>query len=644
MIAQNIRRDFNGVLLEIKTDGTFSIALPGFSILNCAAAVKAGDIAPAGFNWSVCKESGTGVCLAGENELGKWLLEFVSVKNISGIDGISVKMSGELYQRLPDLEIAVLKIASLKADHILTQGIAMGKCSSIKLPSNTSFSSHYQTMISAGDHILQIGYPLMQQQQGRVHGNVHDHELQDILVSYRVSHFGHKKIDLDPVTLFAAKDGFQLMYDWAGANIEVKKDFTDMVVPGWNSWDYYRWTITEEEVLKNAEFIARDPVLSKHVKRIIVDDGWQYCYGEWEANPLFPNGMAYLAKEIKKMGFRPGLWFAPTIIEPHSRIAQLEHDMLAMGESGKPCLAFECMRRNGFVLDPTVPKSRKFIYDMFKRYTDMGYEYFKLDFLGSTLKARKFADASVPHSQIIRKIVEPVYEAVNGKARILGCNYNFEAGNKVVDAVRVGGDIHATWTGICHNAISVAARFWSNKQLWINDPDFALCRSLDTANDSDMTRLLCRLVVITPEMITAPENCEEPLVKDIARPQAELLLSIVLAAAGAVNLSDNMPRLNEYGLELARRVVSADSGDAAIPVDLFRSDKPSYWFQKVKDYHRVLLINWNDEPGTCSFDLKPYGVKAGSAVNFWNDQIVPVNDGVISVELQPRSCLLAVVK
>jgi hypothetical protein len=642
MITKNIRKDFNGVRLEVKTDGVFSILLPGFPILNCAPEVKAGELVPAGFNWSVCKESGDGICLAGENELGKWLLEFAAARNLGGVNGISVRMSGELHQALPDLEVTVLKVARLNANHILTQGIAMGGCSSVKLPASTSFSSHYQTMLSAGDHILQIAYPLMQQQPGKVYGKIEAHELQDIHVSYRLCHSGLKKIELDPITLFAAKDGFQLMYDWADANIEVKKDFTDMSAPGWNSWDYYRWTITEEEVLKNAEFIARDPVLSKHVKRIIVDDGWQYCYGEWEANHLFPNGMAYLAKELKKMGFVPGLWFAPTIVEPHARIAQMDYDMLAMGESGKPCLSFQCMKRHGFVLDPTVPKVRKHLFDMFKRYADMGYGYFKLDFLASTLSARKFADASVPRSQIVRKIVEPIYEAVNGKARILGCNYNFEAGNKVVDAVRIGSDIHATWKGVCHNVTSVAARFWSNKRLWINDPDFALCRSLDTANDPDMTKLLCCLVFITPEM-TDSAFCEVPLVNEMFRPQAELLLSIVIAAAGAVNLSDNMPRLNESGLDLARRVVSAESGEAAIPLDLFRSDKPSYWLQKVKDYHRVLLINWNDEPGTYSFDLKVHGIKTNSALNFWNDLPVPVKDGIISAELAPRSCLFALV-
>ena len=74
---------------------------------------------------------------------------------------------------------------------------------------------------------------------------------------------------------------------YADENAPEGKVFEDPVC-GWNTWDYYRWTITEDEVLKNAEFIAKDPVLSKHVKRIIIDDGWQYCYGEWGMPPLPP--------------------------------------------------------------------------------------------------------------------------------------------------------------------------------------------------------------------------------------------------------------------------------------------------------------------------------------------------------------------
>ena len=61
---------------------------------------------------------------------------------------------------------------------------------------------------------------------------------------------------------------------------------------------------------------------------------------------------------------------------------------------------------------------------------------------------------------------------------------------------------------------------------------------------------------------------------EIRRPQMEVLLSIALAAGGAVNLSDRMSRLNESGLDLARRTVAAESGEAAIPLDLFASEIP----------------------------------------------------------------------
>lgn len=78
--------------------------------------------------------------------------------------------------------------------------------------------------------------------------------------------------------------------------------------------------------------------------------------------------------------------------------------------------------------------------------------------------------------------------------------------------------------------------------------------------------------------------------------------------------------------------------------DLFSSEKPAYWSQRANDYYRVLLINRNDEPGSYAFDLKPYGITADAATDFWNGQPAPVNDGVIRAELQPRSCLPAVVK
>ena len=130
----------------------------------------------------------------------------------------------------------------------------------------------------------------------------------------------------------------------------------------------------------------------------------------------------------------------------------------------------------------------------------------------------------------------------------------------------------------------------------------------------------------------------------IRRPQMEVLLSIVLAAGGAVNLSDRMSRLNESGLDLARRTAAAESGEAAIPLDLFTSEIPSRYLQKLSRGYRVLLVNWEDREREVSIDLRSLGIECCNAVNFWNDRPVRLRDGRIGEALPARSCLLAELK
>lgn len=628
--------------VDFLPNSRLKFTLPGFVLDNCYSKVVVGGKDKMILNWEVRNNYPDYLQLGCINSLGEWLMDFSQTANRDGVKGIAMSLSVKLNKLQPHLDIFPLIVPELELDHLLAQGAAMGRCRSLKFPLNNSendpLTAMYILMLTRGELHLQISSQLRQKFVTSFAGNFINNGIEELTVSAELIHADFTEIQIGPIEFFGSAEPFKLMEAWADTNTEEKKDFTGINKPGWNSWDYYRWTITEEEVLKNAEFIAADPVLSKHVKRIIVDDGWQYCYGEWEANPLFPSGMEYLAHELTQMGFEPGLWFAPSIIEPHCRIAQLDYDMLALSEGGQPCMAYSCMERVGFVLDPTLPKVQKHLYDLFDRYAGMGYKYFKLDFLASTLKARRFHDRTVSRGDIIRKIVEPISQAVEGRAQILGCNYNFNAGNKYVDSVRIASDIHSTWRAITNNVVSVAARYWSNKRWWINDPDFSLARSFSTSNDPDITRLRPCMVFNKPET-TSNQHSEFVLV-DIEKPQSEILLSISLMSAGSVNLSDNMPKLTEEGVELARRIVAAEPAEAAIPLDLFKSEKASVWLQKTSSGHRVLLINWKDEEAEMEFRLDTHGVSGGNAVNFWNDQPVDISSGKIKVVLKPRSCLL----
>lgn len=574
---------------------------------------------------------GEGETYQAHNDLGDWRLAVRPCQQ-----GYTLHISVTLKEEPKHLRVSLLKVSQLEADRLVVGGIAMNAARSIGVADSVdnAWEGFHTTSITRDARTLLVSSPLKLQHQARVLG-VANAGSTSLDIGYDLIHCGGTDIDFDPITL-AFGDGLQLLKDYGDANIEVQRDFSATPECGWNSWDYYRWYISEEEVLKNAEFIARDPVLSKHVKRIIIDDGWQYCYGEWEANHRFPSGMKHVADEIRRLGFKPGLWLAPSVVEPHAAITYRDYDMLAQSEGGQPCLAFECMRRFGFILDPTVPKAQRHLRDLFDRYASYGFAYFKLDFLKNTLLAPRFADRSVGRSNILRKLMEPIVAGVAGRAEILGCNYPFTSGNSYISAVRVGADIHARWGNIRNNSVAVGSRFWAGKRLWLNDPDFALCRGPETSDDPELTTLKPELPFVSASSSFEPRRYIS--LSEASRCELEVLLSISLMAGGAINLSDNMPRLNESGLDLARRTVTAESGLPGEPLDLFTAELPSLWRQQLPSgKKRALLINWSDDTQVRLIPWTQLGGKPQQTTNFWNGETKPAAD---EIELKPHSCAL----
>ena len=568
-----------------------------------------------------------------EVEFGTLNMEIVPLP-----DGIRVESSLDRKGPLPEqVTFTLLRIPECHPDHAFFCGERMGRCLTAEFPLEEPRAfrgRHYSALTRHGSTVM-MTTPLGQRYDNRFYGAGEGKKMTCWRIDFELLHLDPEQtVRFDPVTIRCG-NGIEILERYGDENAEVKKDFSTPPECGWNSWDYYRWTITEDEVMKNAEFIAADPVLRKYVKRIIIDDGWQYCYGEWEANPNFPGGMKKLADRIRKLGFKPGLWLAPSIVEPHSRIAQWDYDMLACSEGGQPCLGYRCMERYGFLLDPTVEKSRKFLTDLFDRYAGMGYEYFKLDFLGSTMEAKRFHDRTVPRCRVLRLLMDAVAAGVAGRAELLGCNYHFFLGNTRVNSVRVGGDIHSRWPSILYNTPSVAGMFWANKRLWINDPDFALCRSLETSDDPDIQRLKPCLVDCRPDDAFDPEN--DFILTSTNLNEQLILLSLVLMTGGAVNFSDNMPLLNETGLELARKMVMAESGFGGRPLDLFERKLPVYWTQKLKKGGRVLVINWSDKAEEIPLNWNILAPGVSEVRNFWTGETEPCAG---KIALNPHSCRL----
>lgn len=579
--------------------------------------------------------------LRGSTAGGSWTLRVRSCVNARGLAGLRVVMSGTARRGKNVLGLVPLAFSRLQADHVVLQGRSAGGCRAIAGPgAGENVKSHLMMMVRRGASVLQIAQPLRQNNPSHITGRFRGGFLHELSVTTPFDlAYGVGRLTAEPVSLFVSDDGHGLMEAWAEEQAAgVIRPAPPPPLAGWNSWDYYRWTITEDAVLGNAEFIAADPVLSRHVKRIIIDDGWQYAYGEWDPNHLFPHGMEWLARRLSKLGFEPGIWMAPGIVEPQARIAQWETDMLARGVSGLPCICFTCMARNGFVLDPTVHKTRQWLHSLFTRYADMGFKYFKLDFLSPVARAPRYSDKSVPRGRIVETLLEPARQALAGRAHIMGCGYDFHAGIGCVDEVRTSSDIHARWDSICGNVGSIAGRWWAQSRWWGNDPDFALARGPQTSDDPDLQRLLPSLVNVKPNETQTYGG--EFVLATMNRDEARVLLSLVVVSGGAVNLSDNLMKLNEEGLDLVRRTVAAPRGCAGVPLDLFASERPAKWIQRTSAGWRVLLINWSDAPKELALDIGAFGISAEKGRNFWTDKTVKARGGVLTTPLPPHACLL----
>ena len=638
----------HGYAIEMARDGrSFTVVTPDMRLKGCRIGVAA-DAVPrvAARDLRLTSPRHNRARITAASPLGRLTLD-IGMAMVAGDGALEMKLTLEADAGYRWVELSTLSGLTIgKATHLLSHGRSMGGCHAWKLPSaqaEPEFISHFQCVISTDKARLHLSHRLRQRQVACIKGRVDGAAIGGLEAVTRFEFTRPGKLTAEPLTLATVSDGFAAMTAWGDVQAQGAPPLPAEPQPvGWNSWDYYRWTITEDEVLANADFIASDPVLSRHVKRIIVDDGWQYCYGEWEPNSNFPSGMAALASRLRRMGFVPGLWICPTVAEPHSRIAQWDTEMLARSEGGDPCLCFQCMGRHAFIIDPTRADSKQWFHDLFSRYADMGYGYFKLDFLAGTLNARRF-HRKVSRSRMMDEIITPIHQAIGGRATILGCGYVYDGGNDLVQIVRAGGDIHATWNETRRNAVSLAARFWASNRLWITDPDFAVCRGPDTSKDPDRGRLRCLYVVVRPDETRSAHESGRKWSEGfdtIRYHEAQVLLSLVTINGGAVNLSDKLTTLNERGLDLLRRTVAAPRGGAPLPLDLFDSELVPRWLQPTPAGFRTLLINWEDTERELVLDLEPHGIHAVLGRDFWTGEEVRITGNRVTARLAPHSCQL----
>jgi len=395
---------------------------------------------------------------------------------------------------------------------------------------------------------------------------------------------------------------------------------------GWMSWNVYFDTAGEKENLEEARVGAEK--LKPYGLKIWSIESWQensdrlpvsdFHNLTLRAHPeKFPHGMKWLAVQIRKLGFIPGIWTVPFGTGDRN-FYRSHREWFLHKPDGTPMENW-----NGrFVLDPSQPRVRKHMETTHRIMSrEWGYEYFKIDGmsgLNSGYSAHFFELPEVrrafryPCPNAFELCVRALRRGI-GKDRIFAGMAHY-TGPEVpfCDAPRIGADVVSPnkppqWHNYLDQARSTLAHLFVNNIIWYNDPDTLLVG--------------------------------EPTPIETAR-----LAATVIALSGQVMFAgDKLANLPDERMRLLQRCLPVCD---VVPLDLFPiyGDRP-VWVLKIRrpfgSWDVVSLFNW-DENNACEigFTMQEAGLdpdKEYLAYDFWNNKMLGRIKGWLKLKVPPKA-------
>ncbi|HYR31217.1 MAG TPA: alpha-galactosidase [Gemmatimonadales bacterium] len=296
--------------------------------------------------------------------------------------------------------------------------------------------------------------------------------------------------------------------------------FAALTVPaGWCSWYELYGGVTEADILANLD-VAAATFDRRFFRLVQLDDGYQKATGDWDTNAKFPRGHRALTDQIHAKGFKAGLWVAPFAVTDRSGVPVAHPDWL-LQKGGQPIVWDTRADWGGKVysLDGAHPGVQDWLERLGRRVVqDWGYDYLKIDFL-LWAAAGDAHHGSLTHAEAYRAGLRALRTGLGPDVFLLGCGAPLQHAAGLVDGMRIGTDVDATWTGLQAPARAAALRSFYHRGAWLNDPDCLVVRA--------------------------------PLSDDEARAWA----AITALSGGLTVFSDNLPKVAAERLRLLQRTI-----------------------------------------------------------------------------------------
>ena len=284
---------------------------------------------------------------------------------------------------------------------------------------------------------------------------------------------GDEIVLFDYVYALSYENGYQLFLKYFP-----KKDIRKMF--GYTSWYNYYQNINEEIILRDLDAI------DERFNLFQIDDGFETFVGDWfdVDEKKFPNGLQPIVEKIHQKHLYAGLWLAPFVVEKESRIFREKYQWIKKDKKGEPVSA--CGNWSGaYVLDLENLEVVTYITNCLKHYVDLGFDFFKLDFLYAV-------GLEIPEGysrcQYQFKCYKLLRDALGDKM-ILGCGANIINSYGLFDYLRIGPDVSLKFDDVAYMRLfhreristkttlqNTIYRSLFNYHLFANDPDVFLLR------------------------------------------------------------------------------------------------------------------------------------------------------------------------
>lgn len=213
----------------------------------------------------------------------------------------------------------------------------------------------------------------------------------------------------------------------------------------WCSWHANGTNINEQLILDQATKFRTHKYIPEY---ILIDDGW-CSWGDWTipSKSKFPNGIQSLVGQLKNINYQTGLWLAPFLVDPNSKLyknhpnwfLKRDNGILFNGFSSYPIIKNFNPK---YLLDFTLPEVIKYLLDCIDIIVkDWGITLLKLDhlyapyFAPDTQKSKLSSEALLTIFSHIKKRHPQVYT--------IACGCPFSVAQNQVDSIRISKDINA---------------------------------------------------------------------------------------------------------------------------------------------------------------------------------------------------------